>query len=36
MKLVPMLSGVAMAVALSACADKSADVAGTNGDPKRD
>ena len=27
MKLVPMLSGVAMAVALSACADKSADVA---------
>lgn len=26
MKLVPMLSGVAMAVALSACADKSADV----------
>jgi putative lipoprotein len=27
MKLVPMLSGLAMAVALSACADKSADVA---------
>ena len=27
MKLVPMLSGVAMAVALSACADNSADVA---------
>ena len=27
MKLVPMLSGIAMAVALSACADKSADVA---------